>query len=85
MGPRNQLQKSAVPLRAMSPVDRIQADYRSQRLTIGLHPMKLLRGHVPGVWRAKELAAATDGDTITIAGAVICRQRPGTAKGFLFL
>jgi error-prone DNA polymerase len=37
------------------------------------------------VWRATDLPLARDGETLTVAGSVICRQRPGTAKGFLFI
>jgi len=73
------------PLKSMNPVERMQADHRTQRLTTGPHPMKFMRQHIPGVWRASALAVAPHGDTITIAGAVICRQRPGTAKGFVFI
>ena len=73
------------PLQPMNAVERLQADYCTQRLTTGPHPMKLMREHLPDVWSAKEVASAPHGETITIAGVVICRQRPGTAKGFVFL
>ena len=73
------------PLPPMDAVERMQADYRTQRLTTGPHPMKLMREYLTDVWRASDVAAAPHGDTITIAGAVICRQRPGTAKGFVFV
>ncbi len=69
----------------MNPVERMQADYRSQRLTTGPHPMRLMRDQLPDVWKADEIAAAPHGEEITIAGVVICRQRPGTAKGFVFI
>ena len=75
----------ASPLLPMDAVQRMQADYRTQRLTTGPHPMKLMRAHLSDVWSAREVADAPHGDTITIAGVVICRQRPGTAKGFVFL
>ena len=75
----------ATPLQSMNPVERLQADYRSQRLTTGPHPMRLLRDQLPEVWKADEIAAAPHGEEITIAGVVICRQRPGTAKGFVFI
>lgn len=55
-------------------------------LTIGPHAMKLLRPHLPdNTWRAADLSAARDGQRVRIAGNVICRQRPGTAKGFVFV
>ena len=64
---------------------RIQADYETMNLTTGPHPMKLLRDKLPTVWRAIDLPGARAGATIHIAGNVICRQRPGTAKGFVFI
>ena len=65
--------------------ERVQADYEGMNLTTGPHPMKLLRERLPNVWRAIELAEARHGTTVQIAGNVICRQRPGTAKGFVFV
>ena len=47
--------------------------------------MKLVREQLPDVWRAADLAQAKHGSIIRIAGNVICRQRPGTAKGFVFI
>jgi len=47
--------------------------------------MKLLREKLPNIWRAIDLVQARHGSTIQIAGNVICRQRPGTAKGFVFI
>jgi error-prone DNA polymerase len=47
--------------------------------------MKLLRESLPNVWRAIDLIHARHGATVQIAGNVICRQRPGTAKGFVFI
>jgi error-prone DNA polymerase len=73
------------PLPPMNPVERMQADYRSQGLTIGPHPMRLMRDQLPDVWKSEDIAFASHGEEITIAGAVICRQRPGTAKGFVFI
>ena len=65
--------------------ERVKADYDAMNLTTGPHPMKLLRPHLPNVWRATDLASARHGATVQIAGNVICRQRPGTAKGFVFI
>jgi len=47
--------------------------------------MKLLRPSLPNIWRAIDLPQAPHGATVQIAGNVICRQRPGTAKGFVFI
>ena len=73
------------PLAPMTLPERVQADYAGMNLTTGPHPMKLLREQLPNVWRAIDLAEARHGATVQIAGNVICRQRPGTAKGFVFI
>ena len=77
----------ASPLKSMSSLDRLRADITGTDLTIGPHPVarfrEMLRGK--GILRAADLARRHDGDFVRVAGAVICRQRPGTAKGFLFL
>src|SRR6266436_9623941 len=65
--------------------ERVQADYERMNLTTGPHPMKLLREQLPEVWRASDLGQARHGATVQIGGNVICRQRPGTAKGFVFI
>ena len=69
----------------MTLAERVQADYETMNLTTGPHPMKLLREELPDVWRAIDLTQARNGATVQIAGNVICRQRPGTAKGFVFI
>jgi error-prone DNA polymerase len=75
------------PLRAMDPAERLQADYAGMGLTIGPHPMALRRSELAlrGVLRAIDLPRARDGRRVRVAGMVITRQRPGTAKGFVFL
>jgi error-prone DNA polymerase len=75
------------PLRPMDPGERLQADYAGMSLTIGPHPMALRRGELAlrGVLRAADLPRARDGRRVRVAGMVITRQRPGTAKGFVFL
>ncbi len=73
------------PLRPMNPVERLQADYSGLGLTTGPHPMAFVREHLPKVWCANELAEARNGDLVRVAGLVICRQRPGTAKGTCFV
>jgi error-prone DNA polymerase len=69
----------------MAATERLRADYKRLRLTTGPHPMALARPQLAGVWRAGDLPAARHGQTVRIAGNVICRQRPGTAKGFVFI
>ena len=78
---------SSSPLRAMDTSERLQADYGGMGLTIGPHPMALRRSELAlrGVLRAADLPRARDGRRVRIAGMVITRQRPGTAKGFVFL
>src|SRR5206468_11057772 len=75
------------PLAPMTPDERREADYRDTGLTIGPHPMAARREELRG-WgalRAVDLSRVQSGRQVQVAGAVICRQRPGTAKGFLFL
>jgi len=77
----------AAPLPAMTPIEETAADYASTGVTTGPHLMAHLRSRLKarGVLSAAELAGAAHGSTVKIAGVVIVRQRPGTAKGFLFL
>src|SRR6266513_1821126 len=78
-------QISELPLAPMTLPERVKADYETMNLTTGPHPMKLLRESLPNIWRAIDLVYAQHGSSIQIAGNVICRQRPGTAKGFVFI
>jgi error-prone DNA polymerase len=75
------------PLKPMTESERIVADYAGTGLTIGRHPMALRRDELAmrGVLRAIELRGARQGRVVRVAGMVITRQRPGTAKGFVFL
>jgi error-prone DNA polymerase len=75
------------PLAPMHTEERLWADYRGTGLTIGRHPMAYRRAEMNAlrVTRAAELAGVPDGRLVRIAGSVIVRQRPGTAKGFVFL
>jgi error-prone DNA polymerase len=78
---------SISPLRPMTPPERLMADYAGTSLTIGPHPLALRRAELAlrGVLRASDLPRARHGRRVRVAGAVITRQRPGTAKGFVFL
>ncbi|PYL34092.1 MAG: error-prone DNA polymerase [Verrucomicrobia bacterium] len=77
--------RAHAPLPPMTLPERVKADYETMNLTTGPHPMKLLRESLPNIWRAIDLPRARHGCIIQIAGNVICRQRPGTAKGFVFV
>jgi error-prone DNA polymerase len=81
----DQLQDQPAPLRPMTPGERMQADYLGLQLTTGPHPMALIRDRLEHVWRAADLKKVQNGRTIRVAGQVICRQRPGTAKGVCFI
>jgi len=71
----------------MNTDERLWADYRGTGLTIGKHPMAFHRENLNalGVTPAARLKLVHNGRDVRIAGCVICRQRPGTAKGLLFL
>jgi len=75
------------PLAPMNTEERMWADFRGTGLTIGKHPMAHRRAELNalGVKRAIDLERIPNGRTVRIAGTVIVRQRPGTAKGFVFL
>jgi error-prone DNA polymerase len=75
------------PLQPMTPLERTVADYDGTSVTIGPHPMALKRASLAtrGILRAVDLPRAPNGRRVRVAGAVITRQRPGTAKGFVFL
>ena len=64
-----------------------RSDFRGTGMTIGRHPMAYRRAEMNalGVIPAAHLASVPDGRLVRIAGAVIVRQRPGTANGFVFL
>ncbi len=75
------------PLAPMHPLERLEADYRALGLTVGQHPMHYLRRKVRGmgVLSSREVESVANGRRVRVAGAVITRQRPGTAKGFCFI
>jgi error-prone DNA polymerase len=77
--------RTTSPLAPMNYSERIQADFAGMQLTTGAHPMALLRQRLAGILRAADLSTAKHGSMVRIAGSVICRQRPGTAKGFVFV
>jgi len=73
------------PLVPMTYPERIQSDFSGMRLTTGKHPMALVRSRLVNILRATDLVRVPNGRRVRIAGNVICRQRPGTAKGFVFI
>jgi error-prone DNA polymerase len=83
-----QAQPGPTQLPAFTPVELTEADYRMTGLSLAGHPMKHVRPILApnGVLSAREAhALGKDGQRVAVAGLVICRQRPGTAKGFVFL
>ena len=71
----------------MNTSERLFADYHGTGLTIGKHPMAYRREwlNAMGIRRASDLRDIPSGKRLRIGGCVIVRQRPGTAKGFVFL
>jgi error-prone DNA polymerase len=78
---------SEIPeLAEQTPWERMLADYRLTSLSVGLHPLELLRPHLPGeVLSSLELEEAAHGSGVAVAGLVVARQRPATASGVVFL
>ena len=92
--PRGPLfQEDVVDVAEPSPVpdmdlsERLSSDLLSTGVTTGSHPIRLHREALAarGALRAADLRGRADGERVRVAGAVICRQRPGTAAGFMFL
>jgi error-prone DNA polymerase len=79
--------RSTAPLPAMTPFEETAADYATTGLTTGPHVMAHLRARLAGagVLTARALHEVGDGAQVRVAGHVIVRQRPGTAKGMCFL
>jgi error-prone DNA polymerase len=75
------------PLRKMTTDERLNADYSGTGLTVGKHPLHYRRQELQAmkVLTATELQKYKDGEYVRSAGCVIARQRPGTAKGFIFI
>jgi len=65
---------------------KLIADYRSTGLTLGRHPLEMLRpGLDKRILRSSDLAKTRDGAVVEVAGMVVARQRPETAKGIVFM
>ena len=76
-----------VPLPAMSPQEEVIADYRSSGLSLAAHPLSFERARLAetGVAPIAEAVAAPEGRRVVVAGIVLTRQRPATARGLIFL
>ena len=73
-------------LPAETPWERMAADYRTTSISVDVHPLELLRPHLPdGVLTSPELFESAHGAQVAFAGFVIARQRPTTANGVLFM
>jgi error-prone DNA polymerase len=83
----SKFREAECPLKPMTEGERLVADYAGMGLTAGRHPMALRRDDLAlrGILRAVDLPDARPGRRVRVAGMVITRQRPGTAKGFVFL
>ncbi|MGB5304238.1 MAG: error-prone DNA polymerase [Gemmatimonadota bacterium] len=79
--------ETAAPVREMTALERVAADYRCVGLSPEGHPMEFLRPKLErqGVLTAEGLRSRRSGDEVRVAGLAICRQRPGTAKGVMFV
>jgi error-prone DNA polymerase len=69
----------------MTPAERLQSDYATTSLTVGPHPIGLIRHHLTQATPASQLRTLPHGRRLILIGMVICRQRPGTAKGHCFI
>jgi error-prone DNA polymerase len=73
-------------LREHTPWERMLADYRTTSLSVGVHPLTLLRPHLPqGTLSSRELARLSSGGSVAVAGMAVARQRPATANGVVFM
>ena len=80
-------QGARVDLPRMSAAEEVLADYRSLGLSLDAHPMQFLRAGLDelGVARAEQLKVLPNNRPVGVAGIVLVRQRPGTAKGITFV
>jgi error-prone DNA polymerase len=80
------IEQDCTPLGDMSAWERMTADYRLLSLSPGYHPMQLIRPHLgESMPSLRHLQQMPDGERVRVPGMVVCRQQPGTAKGFVFL
>jgi error-prone DNA polymerase len=80
------VEQDMVQLQPMSDWDRLRADYIILGMSPNVHPMTFLRPRLhEGIVSSRMVESQADGRRIDVAGLVVCRQRPGTAKGFVFM
>jgi error-prone DNA polymerase len=73
-------------LREHTAWERMLADYRTTSLSVGVHPLELLRPHLPeGTLSSRELEEERSGCSVVVAGMAVARQRPATANGVVFM
>ena len=84
---RGEGREPAVALPAMAEGEQVVEDYRTLRLSLHAHPLFFLRERLAarGALAAEAMARARDGDRAAAAGLVLVRQRPGSAKGVIFM
>ena len=78
---------SEIPeLAEQTPWERMLADYRLTSLSVGVHPLELLRPHLPAeIASSVDLEAVPNRAAVAVAGLVVARQRPATANGVVFI
>jgi error-prone DNA polymerase len=94
-GSRGEERQLALPLEAttetpalpeQTPWERMLADYRTTSVSVGVHPLQLLREHLPeGTLSSVELKQRPHGSRVAFAGLAVARQRPATANGVVFM
>jgi len=73
-------------LPSQTPWEQMLADYKHTSLSVGVHPLQLLRPHLPAyVATSADLPETRNGSQIQVAGMAVARQRPATAKGVVFM
>jgi error-prone DNA polymerase len=81
------IEKKDTPLPAMQPYEQVVADYRTVGLSLRAHPISFYREQLNelGITSASRLVELADNAPVRVAGLVLLRQRPGTAKGITFV
>ena len=84
---REEFAEPVTAIRAMKPGREVVEDYRSTGLTLRRHPVSFLRTELGmrGAIDAATLARTRDGSRVSVAGIVLVRQKPGSAKGIMFI
>lgn len=77
---------ATLPFPDLGPEERMVAEYRMLRFSTSLHPLTLVRGELPrGTVPSRRFRDLPDGCFVRVAGIVVARQRPQTAKGYVFI